>query len=134
MAPEERVLIMEWYLAVLKNYVGFEGRARRKEFWMFTLVNFIVYIVLNILSSFIGILAVLGFLYSLGTLLPSLAVSVRRLHDTGRCGWWVLIGFVPLIGWLVMLYFCVLDSQPGANEYGPNPKEDGQAPTPDAAA
>ncbi|ELR64794.1 Hypothetical protein C942_01882 [Photobacterium marinum] len=65
----------------------------------------------------------IGAVYSLIVLVPAIAVGVRRLHDTGRTGWWMLIGLIPLIGFLVLLYFFVLDSNPGSNEYGPNPKE-----------
>lgn len=113
---------MEWYLKVLKNYVGFQGRARRKEYWMFVLFNAIVSIVLAIVESLTGLESMLTGLYSLAVLLPSLAVSVRRLHDTGRSGWWLLISLIPLIGAIVLLVFTVQDSQEGENQYGPNPK------------
>jgi len=109
---------MNWYLAVLKKYVVFSGRARRKEYWMFTLVNVIVLVLLAVLK-----LNALYGLYSLAVLLPSLAVLVRRLHDTGRSGWWFLIGLVPLIGGIILLVFRVQDSKPGENQYGANPKE-----------
>ena len=119
---------MNWYLSVVKNYVGFSGRARRKEYWMFILVNIIISIVLSIVDRVVfdagnGGISLLSGLYSLGVLLPSLAVSVRRLHDTDRSGWWLLIALIPLIGAIVLLVFCVQDSQPGSNQYGPNPKE-----------
>ncbi|MBM6619150.1 DUF805 domain-containing protein [Bacillus suaedaesalsae] len=113
---------MEWYLKVLKNYVGFQGRARRKEYWMFTLFNVIVSIVLAIVEAITGLESMLTGLYSLAVLLPSLAVSVRRLHDTGRSGWWLLISLIPIIGAIVLLVFTVSDSQEGENQYGPNPK------------
>lgn len=113
---------MEWYLKVLKNYVGFQGRAQRKEYWMFVLFNFIVSIVLAILESILNISSVLTGLYSLAVLLPSLAVGVRRLHDTGRSGWWLLISLIPLIGTIILLVFLCQDSQENANQYGPNPK------------
>ena len=80
---------MQWYLKVLKNYVGFQGRARRKEYWMFVLVNVIVSIVLSIVESIADISSVLTGIYSLAILLPSLAVGARRLHDTGKSGWWL---------------------------------------------
>jgi len=120
---------MNWYLGALKNYVGFSGRARRKEYWMFVWFNILVSIVLYVADKLLGTLdaetgvGLLGALYSLGVLLPSLAVAVRRLHDTGRSGWWLLIGFVPLIGAIVLLVFFVLDSEPGSNAHGPNPKQ-----------
>lgn len=112
---------MEWYLKVLKNYVGFTGRARRTEYWMFVLFNFIAAVVLGILQSIIGIDPVLTSLYSLFVLLPSLAVGARRLHDTGRSGLWLLIGLIPLIGFIVLIVFYCQDSQDN-NQYGPNPK------------
>ena len=120
---------MSWYLEVLKKYAVFDGRARRKEYWMFFLINILVSVVLIAIDNLIGTFSLqtgaglLQGLYSLAVLLPSLAVTVRRLHDTGRTGWWILIGLVPVIGGIVLLIFMVLDSEPGANEYGPNPKE-----------
>jgi uncharacterized membrane protein YhaH (DUF805 family) len=123
---------MNWYLDVLKKYAVFSGRARRKEYWMFTLFNVIITIILAIIDSIVfktseGNIGILGVIYALAVFLPSLGVTVRRLHDTGRTGWWALIGIIPILGWLVLLIFMVLDSQPGANEYGPNPKEIGYA-------
>jgi uncharacterized membrane protein YhaH (DUF805 family) len=114
---------MEWYLKVLKNYVGFQGRARRKEYWMFVLFNIIVSIVLTILELIVSLPSVLSGLYSLAILLPSLAVGVRRLHDTGRSGWWLLIGLIPLVGAIILLVFACQDSQENDNQYGPNPKK-----------
>lgn len=120
---------MDWYLKVIRNYVGFSGRARRKEYWMFVLFNIIISIVLAMVDGMLGLkvggeqgAGLLGLIYSLAILLPSIAVGVRRLHDTGRSGWWMLIAFVPFIGFIVLIVFFVLDSQPGSNEYGPNPK------------
>ena len=118
---------MDWYLGVLKKYAVFSGRAHRTEFWMFVLINLIVSIILGFIDSMLGLASEEGYgllsgVYVLAVLLPSVAVAVRRLHDTGRSGWWQLIGFVPLVGFIVLLVFYVLDSQPGTNEYGPNPK------------
>ncbi|MEC0231046.1 DUF805 domain-containing protein [Paenibacillus alba] len=113
---------MEWYLKVLKNYVGFSGRARRKEYWMFLLFNAIAAVILAILESITGLKSVLTLIYSLAVLLPSLAVTFRRLHDTGRSAWWVLISFIPLIGSIILIVFNCQDSQPNENKYGPNPK------------
>lgn len=113
---------MEWYIRVLKNYVGFEGRARRKEYWMFVLFSIIVSIVLSIIQSILRLEAVLTSLYSLAVLLPSLAVGARRLHDTGRSGWWLLISLIPLIGSIILIVFMCQDSESNANRFGPNPK------------
>ncbi|KUP07442.1 membrane protein [Bacillus coahuilensis m2-6] len=113
---------MSWYLKVLKNYVGFQGRARRKEYWMFILFTTLISIVLTLIELAVGLPSVLTGIYSLAILLPSLAVSVRRLHDTGRSGWWLLINLVPLIGGIVFLVFTCLDSEPTANRFGENPK------------
>jgi uncharacterized membrane protein YhaH (DUF805 family) len=113
---------MEWYVKVLKNYVGFTGRAQRKEYWMFVLFNLIISIILAILESLLGITNVLTGLYSLAVLLPSLAVAFRRLHDTGRSAWWILIGLIPLIGAIILIVFYCQDSDPNENQHGPNPK------------
>jgi len=113
---------MEWYLQVLKKYAVFSGRAHRTEYWMFVLINLIISFVLYLVEAFAGGPGVLGGLYSLAVLIPSLAVAARRLHDTNRSGWWLLIGLIPVIGAIVLLVFMVQDSQPGENQYGPNPK------------
>lgn len=112
---------MEHFLSVVKQYANFNGRARRQEFWMYVLFYFIFAVVLSIVTGLIG----LGFLvniYSLALLVPSLSVGARRLHDTGKSGWWQLIGLVPLIGIIVLIVFWAQDSTPGENQYGPNPK------------
>ena len=122
---------MSWYLEVLQKYAVFDGRARRKEYWMFILINLLVSVMLVAIDNLIGTFSpqvgagLLQGLYSLAILIPTLAVTVRRLHDTGRTGWWILIGLVPVIGGSVLLIFMVLDSGPGTNQYGPNPKEAG---------
>ncbi|MGW2560588.1 DUF805 domain-containing protein [Streptomyces sp. NPDC001514] len=111
---------MSWYLAVLKNYAGFGGRARRKEYWMFVLFNVIFALVL--LGIGVALKTQIPYaVYLLGTLIPSLAAAVRRLHDTGRSGWWLLISFVPF-GGIVLLVFLASDGKPEENEYGVNPK------------
>ena len=112
---------MEYFLGAYKKYADFTGRARRKEFWMFVLFYFIVSIVLGIVDSIIGF-QLLGLLFSLGSLIPSLAIGARRLHDTGRSGWWQLLYLIPLIGLIIMIVFLVQDSHPD-NEYCPNPKD-----------
>ncbi len=118
---------MHWYLEVLKKYTVFNGRARRKEYWMFFLFNVIICFVLGFVEGLLGIAAgsgtgALSILYVLAVFIPGIAVSVRRLHDTNRSGWWLLLSPVPLIGAIVLLFFMVQDSQPGENQYGPNPK------------
>ena len=119
---------MSWYLRVLKKYAVFSGRARRREYWFFLLFNILASIVLAIVDGVLGTLnqeAGLGLfsgLYSLAVLIPGLAVSVRRLHDTDHSGWWILIGFVPLLGAIVLLVFMFMGGTPGDNRFGPDPK------------
>lgn len=121
---------MDWYLMVWQKYAQFSGRSRRKEYWMFTLVNIVINVLLYGVgtiallnrSTILGILVFLAFgAYALAALVPGLAVSVRRLHDTNKSGWWLLLCLIPL-GGLVVLVFCCLDSDPAPNQYGPNPK------------
>lgn len=112
---------MEWYLNVLKNYANFNGRARRKEYWMFVLFNIIISVILSVVQLAIPFVVVITILYSLFILIPSIAVIVRRLHDTGRSGAWFLISFVPLVGSIILLVFMCEDSH-GDNGYGANPK------------
>ncbi len=111
---------MEYFVTALKKYAEFEGRARRKEYWMFVLFYFIFYIVAAVIDSIFGMF-LLSPLYSLGMLIPSISVCARRLHDTGRSGWWQLIHLIPLLGQIVMLVFLVQDSR-DKNDYGENPK------------
>jgi uncharacterized membrane protein YhaH (DUF805 family) len=119
---------MDWYLEVLKKYAVFEGRAGRKEYWFFILFNILISMALGYVDWLTGNinpetgLGILSGIYALGVMIPGMAVSVRRLHDTDRSGWWLLITFVPVIGAIVFLYFMVLDSNPESNEYGPSPK------------
>lgn len=96
--------------AVFSKYATFSGRARRSEYWWFVLLNFIV-----------GCIPYVNLIWGLVIFIPSLALCVRRLHDTGRSGWWLLLVLVPIVN-LLLLYFYVCDSQPGTNEYGENPK------------
>ncbi|MDP5291999.1 DUF805 domain-containing protein [Oceanimonas sp. CHS3-5] len=124
---------MNWYLEVLKKYAVFEGRSRRKEYWMFILFTTLISLFLAFFDGMIGLfseemgIGVLGGIYTLLVLLPSLAVTVRRLHDIGRSGWWVLMAFIPLVGVLVLFVFMLLDSKPGENQYGNNPKQEALA-------
>ncbi len=116
-------------MQLLKKYAVFSGRAHRKEYWYFVLFNILISIGLSLLDGAIGTVnadtgyGLLGSIYSLSILIPSLAVLVRRLHDTSRSAWWILIGLVPVIGWIVLLVFAVQDSHPGQNQYGANPKD-----------
>ncbi len=113
---------MKWYIEVLKKYAVFRGRARRREYWFFVLFSSIISILLSLIEGLAGIAPFLGLLYGLAVFIPSFAVLFRRLHDTGRSGWWVLLILVPIVGTIVILVFAVLDSQDGENQYGPNPK------------
>ncbi|MET7754327.1 DUF805 domain-containing protein [Streptomyces sp. NPDC005389] len=112
---------MNWYLDVIKKYAVFNGRARRQEFWMFQLFNFIVAVVLAIVGMALDF-SLLSTLYSLAVFLPSLGVTIRRLHDTGRSGWWVLIGIVPIVGFIVLIVFTATEGEQHQNAHGPNPK------------
>jgi len=129
---------MNWYLQALKKYATFSGRARRKEYWFYVLFYVIIIVVLSVIDGIIGMnmggagVGILTGIYILAVFLPTLAVLVRRLHDTGRSGWWFFIQLVPLVGFFILLYFLVSDSQPGTNAYGPNPKE-GEMPVPASA-
>lgn len=115
---------MSWYLTVLKKYASFGGRARRKEYWMFVLFQIIVMgLLLTIATvSEVEALMYLYIAYYLGTLLPTIAVIVRRLHDQGKSGGWFFIGLVPLIGGIWLLALLCTPGTVGANNYGPDPK------------
>ena len=130
---------MHWYIEALKKYAVFTGRSRRSEYWYFQLFNILIGIAIVLVFAFLGgvvagitgngektaeAIAQLAYsVFALGTFLPALGVLIRRLHDTNRSGWWVLIGLIPFIGGIVLIVFCVEDSQVGSNQYGPNPKE-----------
>lgn len=120
---------MEWYLKVVRdNYANFKGRARRKEYWMFTLINMLIMFGLMIILGGIGsaidtpYLLFAAYLYLFAVLVPSLAVTVRRLHDIGKSGWMYLIAFVPFVGSILLIIWFCTDSQPGPNQWGDNPK------------
>ena len=120
----------EYYVdVILKKYLLFTGRARRKEFWMFVLFNLVVSIVLNIVVGILAnvpgigfILAFIPLVYSLAILLPSIGLGIRRLHDTDRSGWWLLIGLIPLVGAIVLIVFAAQEGTKGNNQFGPDPK------------
>lgn len=119
---------MSWYLGVWKKYAVFEGRARRKEYWMFLLFHFLVSVVLAMVDGVLGVfskqagMGLLTGLYALAAIVPCIALTVRRLHDTDRGGLWILMSFVPLVGGIVMLVFMLLEGTSGGNRFGPDPK------------
>ncbi|MBQ5675759.1 MAG: DUF805 domain-containing protein [Lachnospiraceae bacterium] len=115
--------LVNYYVGCLKNYAKFDGRARRKEYWMFVLGNFIIGFVLGFILGIIGAPTYIGYIYSLAVLVPSIAVAVRRLHDIGKSGVWYFINFIPCIGSIWLIVLLCQDSMPGENEYGVNPKE-----------
>jgi uncharacterized membrane protein YhaH (DUF805 family) len=127
---------MRWYMEVLRKYANFSGRARRREYWTFALVNSLIftafyaiyYIMLARGGSSWTLIAFIFGIYGLIIIIPSWAVVVRRLHDTGRSGWWVFVSIIPLIGELILLFILLADSQQGNNQYGPNPKYFGMEP------
>ncbi len=135
---------MNWYVAVLKKYAVFNGRARRAEYWWFFLVNLIIALVLGVLTGIVSgatsnsnssfpissVFSCISGVYSLAVLLPGVGVVIRRLHDIGKSGTWILIGLIPLIGGIWLLVLLAGDSQPGDNQYGPNPKTEGQSAQP----
>lgn len=99
------------------NYVNFSGRSNRGEYWWAFLAIFLISLGLSILDMALGI-GLLGGLFSLATLLPGLAIGARRLHDIDKSGWWLLIGLIPLVGFLVLIYFFVQPPNPGPNRFG----------------
>ncbi|WP_137224163.1 MULTISPECIES: DUF805 domain-containing protein [Shewanella] len=107
---------MDYFVGALKKYADFTGRARRKEYWMFILI----YTIINVILAVLG-LDTISAIVSLGLLVPSLSIAARRLHDTGRSGWWQLILLIPIIGLIVLIVFLAQDSH-GTNDYGVNPK------------
>ncbi|MBS8265671.1 DUF805 domain-containing protein [Mesobacillus boroniphilus] len=115
---------MRWYLEAIKNYVNFQGRARRKEYWLFNFFNLLILGILYLVGSAMEsvFLFVIILIYYFFMFIPSLSVTVRRLHDIGYSGWFVLINLIPLIGGTILFIFTCLDSQANDNKYGPNPK------------
>lgn len=110
---------------VFSNYAKFDGRARRSEYWYFFLFNMLVSIVISALAKVTGINAIsyLGSLYTLAAFIPGLAVAFRRLHDTGKSGWFLLFALIPLVGAILLIVWMAQDGKPGENQYGYNPKE-----------
>lgn len=121
---------MKWYLKALKQYADFNGRARRMEYWMFILFNAIFGIAAMILDNLLGLsfsseirYGFIYLIYTLATIIPGIAVAVRRLHDVDKSGWFYFIVLIPIVGaiWLLILFFT--EGTPGRNQYGVNPKE-----------
>jgi uncharacterized membrane protein YhaH (DUF805 family) len=119
---------MNYFLEAFRKYAVFSGRARRSEYWYFTLFSMIALAILRSIDHRTGMYdpetssGTLEGIYGLIVFIPTLAIGVRRLHDTGRSGWWLLINLVPVAGWIINLIFDLQDSQPGSNQYGANPK------------
>ena len=115
------------YVAVMKKYADFTGRARRREYWLFVLMNMIIAAIISspisMGSEAATIFSIISGLYSLAIIIPTLAVLVRRMHDLGKSGGFIFVVFIPLVGAIWMLVLLFTDSSPGENAYGPNPKE-----------
>lgn len=111
---------MEYFIDAFKNYADFSGRSRRKEYWMFVLIYSIIYIALAVIDDVLNTVW-LATIFILIVIIPSISITTRRLHDTGRTGWWQLIYLVPLIGLIIMTVFLCQDSH-DENEYGISPK------------
>jgi uncharacterized membrane protein YhaH (DUF805 family) len=120
--PVGNPLVGYWKQVVLERYAQFTGRARRAEYWWFALSSAIVGIVLSILGAASSIFLILYYVYALAVLVPSIAVGIRRLHDTDRSGWWLLIALVPFVGVIVLIVFLATDSTRGTNQYGTSEK------------
>jgi uncharacterized membrane protein YhaH (DUF805 family) len=115
-------MVTAFKLVVFERYAVFEGRAGRAEYWWFFLANFLISLVLQALGRGASALALVSLLYSLALFIPGLAVAVRRLHDTDKSGWWILISLIPLVGIIVLIVFLATDGDQGANQYGnPDP-------------
>jgi uncharacterized membrane protein YhaH (DUF805 family) len=111
-------MIDNWKLVVLERYAKFDGRAGRAEYWWFALANIIVAIILIALASVSNLFFVLYFVWAIAIIVPSIAVGIRRLHDTDKTGWFLLLPIIPLVGWIILLVLMVLDSDPGPNKFG----------------
>ena len=120
-APTGPMSLPDAVRSVLTQYANFSGRARRSEFWWFYLAQVLASIVAGIIDGIIGV-SLFQIVVGLGLLIPMLAVGARRLHDTGKSGWWQLIGLVPIVGWIVLIVFWATDGHPATNQHGPSPK------------
>lgn len=127
---------MSWFIEAVKKYAVFSGRSRRREFWYFVLFYSIISLGFALFDTAIGTwypslsIGLLSGIFGLALLLPSIAVTVRRLHDVDRSGWWYLIQLIPVVGFLVILYFAVQGGTPGSNRYGPDPKSTAASESP----
>jgi uncharacterized membrane protein YhaH (DUF805 family) len=115
------VLVNWWKVVVLERFAQFTGRAGRAEYWWFFLANLIVALVLALLSRASVIFLILYVIYGVGVLVPSIAVGVRRLHDTDKSGWFMLIALIPFVGYIILLVLLAMEGTPGSNRYGPPP-------------
>ncbi len=123
MGADGRKTTVSWYIGALKKYAIFNGRSRRLEYWIFTLISGLIVAGLGYADTSMGNYPpLLSPIYALAVLIPAIAVTVRRLHDTDRSGWWLVITLVPAIGQLVLLVFMLIGGKPDRNQYGPDPK------------
>ena len=111
-------MIYNWKLVVLERYAKFDGRAGRAEYWWFVLANIIVAIILLALASVSNLFFVLYFVWAIAIIVPSIAVGIRRLHDTDKTGWFLLLPIIPLVGWIILIVLMVMASDPGPNKFG----------------
>ncbi len=111
-------MINIWKTVVLQRYAKFDGRASRAEFWWFVLANFLIYIVLAVLMNITSLFVVLYFVYAIGTIIPAIAVAIRRLHDTNKSGWFLLIGLIPFVGFIILIVFYATEGTNGPNDHG----------------
>jgi uncharacterized membrane protein YhaH (DUF805 family) len=127
---------MHWYTDVLKKYAVFHGRAARPEYWWFTLIDLIVAVFVAFVAAVVvassGAAQAIADLYNLAVLLPTIGVTIRRLHDTDHRGWWMLIGAIPVIGWIWIIVLLASEGNAGPNRYGPDPQQSASAPRFDA--
>ena len=133
---------MDWMLMPLRRYAEFSGRSRRKEYWMFSLLNLLIAVFVGLVTLVMAVsvssesammlvvtpVLILWFLLSLALIVPGVAVTIRRLHDTDRSGWTILLALVPLIGPIILLVFYCTQGTPGPNRFGPDPKGEGTLP------
>jgi uncharacterized membrane protein YhaH (DUF805 family) len=110
---------VHWYTDVIRQYAVFDGRATRPQYWWFALINTVISVVLRFAIPGAG--AIISELYGLAVLLPSLGVAIRRLHDTNRTGWWMLVVLIPFVGWIWLIVLLARAGDPGPNQYGPPP-------------